>query len=201
MAYSWVPSGALSSYWTTACWPAAFSGLNESDMPAKTLSGTPSTPPSCCWMALTSSSFDFSSTAVFSDEEVRGVDLAHTAGPPLLGGGRQPRRPCCPEAYANGHAVHRLVAAGPTPGGPASGWAAAGRRGPRPRRWPRRWPAGRTGPRPRRRPCPWGHTAGEQVAADVGVGAGRQEQRGAAPAGHRQQPAPPSSPAVLTASW
>jgi hypothetical protein len=69
MAYSWVPSGALISYWTTACWPAALSGLNDSDMPAKTLSRTPSTPPSCCWMALTSSSFDLASTVPLSDEK------------------------------------------------------------------------------------------------------------------------------------
>src|SRR5919106_5634428 len=69
MAYSWAPSGALISYWTTACWPAALSGLNDSDMPANTWSSTPSTPPSCCWMAATSSSLELRSTAPFSDEK------------------------------------------------------------------------------------------------------------------------------------
>ena len=100
MAYSWLPSGALISYWTTACWPAALAGLNDSDMPANTLSRTPSTPPSCCWMAPTSSSFDFGLDRPLQRREVRGVDLAHAARPPWSA------TAVFPEAYANGHTVH-----------------------------------------------------------------------------------------------
>src|SRR5215218_1179390 len=86
MAHSWVPSGALISYWTVACWPAALAGLKESAMPANTCPRTPLTPPSCCWMAATSSSLDFCSTAALSAERSEASMVMKEAS--LLGGGR-----------------------------------------------------------------------------------------------------------------
>src|SRR4029450_6145782 len=100
MAYSWTPSGALISYWTTACWPAALSGLNDSDMPANTLSSTPSTPPSCCWMAPTSSSLELRSTAPFSDEKSE-ASIWLMGRPPCSAATASPDGRI-PEAYATG---------------------------------------------------------------------------------------------------
>ena len=156
MAYSWLPSGALISYWTTACWPAALAGLNDSAMPAKTLSRTPSTPPSCSWMAPTSSSFERCSTALLQRREVRGVDLAHAARPPCSAAVTRPRRPC-PRSLRDrtrrpqpGRRIHpggrswsaaRARSRHGTPCAPGPGWSCTRRSPPatRPAWTPRSW--------------------------------------------------------------
>src|SRR4029450_7368271 len=51
-----VPPGWVRSYWTVACCPPAFCGLNDVFMPLKTWSRKPSTPPGEPWIASTSSS-------------------------------------------------------------------------------------------------------------------------------------------------
>src|SRR5215211_7197466 len=129
MAYSWAPSGALISYWTTACWPAALSGLNDSDMPAKTWSSTPATPPSCCWMAPTSSSLELRSTASFSDEKSE-ASIWLMGRPPCSAatasrGGRVPRslrdRTAAPSSVLVRSVESGEAEAGDLPGLPAGG--------------------------------------------------------------------------------